>query len=63
MNQGRSRLSGEQVSLEEKDPKTFSSMDEIIEAWRKQFRYLVRHGVISLVTAQEIHKEIGHRPF
>ena len=63
LNQGRSRLSGEQVSLPEKDPKTFASMEEIIEAWKKQFRYLVRHGVISLVTAQEIHREIGHRPF
>ena len=38
LNQGRSRLSGEQVSLEEKDPKTFASMEEILEAWKKQFR-------------------------
>ena len=63
LNQGRSRLSGEQVSVPEKDPKTFTGMDEILEAWKKQFRYLVRQGVISLVTAQEIHKEIGQRPY
>ena len=63
LNEGKSRLSGEQVSVPEKDPKTFGSLDEIIEAWKKQFRYLVKQGVISLVTAQEIHKEIGHRPF
>ena len=63
LNEGKSRLSGEQVSVPEKDPKTFTSIDEIIEAWKNQFRYLVKQGVISLVTAQEIHKESGHRPF
>ena len=63
LNEGKSRLSGKQVSVPEKDPKTFTSYEEIIEAWKKQFRNLVKHGVISLVTAQEIHKEIGHRPF
>ncbi|HCJ08429.1 MAG TPA: formate C-acetyltransferase/glycerol dehydratase family glycyl radical enzyme [Lachnospiraceae bacterium] len=63
LNQGRSRLTGQQVSVTEKDAKTFTSYEEIVEAWKKQFRYLVKHGVISLITAQEIHKEIGHRPF
>ena len=63
LNEGKSRLSGEQVSVPEKDPKTFTSIDEIIEAWKNQFRYLVKQGVISLVTAQEIHRESGHRPF
>ena len=63
LNEGKSRLTGRQVSVAEKDPKTFTSYEEIIEAWKKQFRNLVKHGVISLVTAQEIHKEIGHRPF
>lgn len=63
LNEGKSRLSGQQVSVPEKDPKTFASIEEIIEAWKNQFRYLVKQGVISLVTAQEIHKESGHRPF
>ncbi len=63
LNEGKSRLTGKQVSIPEKDPKTFESYDEIVEAWKKQFRNLVKHGVISLVTAQEIHQEIGHRPF
>lgn len=63
LNEGKSRLTGEQVSLPEKNPESFSSFEEILEAWKKQFRNLIRHGVISLVTAQEIHQEIGHRPF
>lgn len=63
LNEGRSRLSGKQVSISEKDPKTFQSYDDIMAAWKKQFKNLVKHGVISLITAQEIHKEIGQRPF
>ena len=63
LNKGKSRLSGEQVSLPEKDPAEFASMEEIMDAWKKQFRYLVKQGVISLVTAQQIHREIGHRPY
>ena len=63
LNEGISRLTGKMVALPEKDPKTFESYDEILEAWKKQFKNLVKHGVISLITAQEIHKEIGHRPF
>ena len=63
LNEGKSRLTGKQVSVSEKNPKEFESYEEIVEAWKKQFRNLVKHGVISLVTAQEIHKEIGHRPF
>lgn len=63
LNEGKSRLSGELVALPEKDPKTFQSYEEVIEAWCKQFSYMVKHGVVSLVTAQEIHKEKGQRPF
>lgn len=63
LNQEKSRLTGKQVSVEEKDAKTFTSYEELVEAWKKQFRYMVKQGVISLVTAQEIHKETGHRPF
>ncbi len=63
LNEGRSRLTGQQVSLPERDPRTFASYEELLEAWKRQFRNLVRHGVISLVTAQEVHREIGQRPF
>lgn len=63
LNEGRSRLSGELVSLPEKDPVTFTSYNEIIEAWRRQFRYMVRNGVISLNLAQKIHHETRPRPF
>lgn len=63
LNEGKSRLTGEQVALPEKDPKTFASYEEIEEALFKQFSYMVKHGVISLLTAQKIHKEQAPRPF
>ena len=63
LNEGKSRLTGEQVALSEKDPKTFTSYEEVEEAMFKQFSYMVKHGVISLLTAQKIHKEQAPRPF
>ncbi|MCQ2561051.1 MAG: formate C-acetyltransferase/glycerol dehydratase family glycyl radical enzyme [Clostridia bacterium] len=63
LNGGKSRLTGAQVAPQEKDPRTFASYEEIVEAWKKQFSYLVKHGVISLNTAQQIHREQGYRPF
>lgn len=53
----RAALTGEQVALPEKDPKTFTSYEEIEDALFRQFSYMVKHGVISLLTAQKIHKE------
>lgn len=63
LNEGKSRLSGEQVALSEKDPKTFESYEEVEQAVLRQFSYMVKHGVISLLTAQKIHKEQAPRPF
>ena len=63
LNEGKSRLTGKQVSLAEKDPKTFTSYEEVMEAWCKQFRYMVKNGVISLNLAQEIHHDLKPRPF
>ena len=63
LNEGRSRLTGGLVALPEKDPKTFESYEEIEAALLRQFSFMVKHGVISLLTAQKIHKEQAPRPF
>ena len=63
LNEGKSRLSGKKVALDEKDPKTFSSYEEIKAAYFRQFSYMVKHGVISLITAQEINRQKAPRPF
>ena len=63
LNEGKSRLSGELVALSEKDPKTFQNYEEVEQAVLRQFSFMVKHGVISLLTAQKIHKEQAPRPF
>ena len=62
-NEGKSRLSDKKIALDEKDPKTFSTYEEVEEAFYKQFAYLSKQAVISLITAQRLHVEMVPRPF
>ena len=63
LNEGKSRLTGKKIALEEKNPKTFSSYEEVEKAFFKQFSYLIKQSVISLITAQRLHVEMVPRPF
>jgi formate C-acetyltransferase len=63
LNKGFSRLTGKKIGLEEKDPKSFSSYEEIEEAFYKQFSYLIEQSVIATILAQKLHKEMVPRPF
>lgn len=63
LNQGKSRITGQQIGLEEKDPKTFQSYEEVEEAFYKQFANLIEHSVIATLLAQRLHKEMVPRPF
>jgi choline trimethylamine-lyase len=62
-NQGKSRLTKEQMGLDEKDITEFISYEEVKEAFFKQFKYLIKHSVIGTTIAQKIHQEIVPRPF
>ncbi|MGD9568317.1 MAG: formate C-acetyltransferase/glycerol dehydratase family glycyl radical enzyme [Sedimentibacter sp.] len=63
LNQGYSRITGEQIGLDEKNPKTFESYEEVEKAFYKQFDNLIEHSVISSLVAQKLHKELVPRPF
>jgi formate C-acetyltransferase len=63
LNGGCSRLTGEQVSIAEKDAKLFKSYEEVEEAFYKQFDYFIEQSVIATVLAQKLHKEMVPRPF
>ncbi|RDY26996.1 formate C-acetyltransferase/glycerol dehydratase family glycyl radical enzyme [Romboutsia weinsteinii] len=63
INEGKSRLTGEHIGLDEKNICDFDSFEEIKEAFFKQMAYLIRHSVIGTTVAQQIHKEIVPRPF
>ncbi|MDF2948334.1 MAG: dehydrogenase [Sedimentibacter sp.] len=63
LNNGYSRITGEKIGLDEIDPKTFKSYEEVENAFYKQFDNLIEHSVISSLVAQRLHKELVPRPF
>jgi formate C-acetyltransferase len=63
LNKGISRINGEKIGLDEKDPMTFTSYEEVEEAFYKQFDNLITHSITATLVAQKIHKEIVPRPF
>ena len=63
MNSGKSRINGEQIGLEQRDPKTFTSYADIEDAFYKQFDNLMHHSVVATLLAQKLHKEMVPRPF
>ncbi|WP_432403281.1 glycyl radical protein [Wukongibacter sp. M2B1] len=63
INKGRSRLTGEQMGLEEVEVQSFKTFDEVKSAFLKQLAYLIKHSVIATVIAQKIHGEMVPRPF
>lgn len=63
LNRGINRLSGVKMGLDEKDPRTFKSYDEVESAFLKQFDYLIDEAVTATVLAQKLHKEMVPRPF
>lgn len=63
LNRGKSRINGEQIGLEQKDPKTFTSYSDIEDAFYEQFDNLMHHSVVATLLAQKLHKEMVPRPF
>lgn len=63
LNKGVSRITNEIIGLDEKDPKTFKTYDEVKDAFYKQFDYLIQQSIIATLLAQKLHKEMVPRPF
>ena len=63
LNEGRSLLTSEPMGLPEQPAAGFAGYDRVEEAFFRQFDNLCRHTVISLVTAQRLHREMVPRPF
>ncbi len=61
LNGGKSRITGEEMGLVPENP--LSSFEAIKDEYFRQLSNLVRHSVISTVTAQRIHAESVPRPF
>ncbi|AKA69123.1 glycyl radical protein [Clostridium scatologenes] len=63
LNKGVSRITGEKIGMDEKDPSIFKAYEEVEEAFYKQFDNLISHSITATLVAQRIHKEIVPRPF
>ena len=63
LNSGHSRITGEKMGLDERDPKTFESFEEVEKAFYRQFDNLIKHSAIATIAAQKLHKELVPRPF
>jgi len=63
LNQGKCRLSGKQLGPVTKNPENFTSFEEVMEAFRTQIAYFVKHMVISLNAIDMAHGELCTLPF
>lgn len=63
LNEGKSRLTGKSMGLEERPLKCFETYDAIEAAFEAQLAYLVKHSVIGTIAAQKLHSEMVPRPF
>lgn len=63
LNEGKSLMTGEQMGLTEKPAGTFTSYQEVEDAFFRQFKNLCYHSVVLTTTAQRIHQEMVPRPF
>ncbi len=63
LNQGKSRITGEKIGLDEKNSIYFESYEEVENAFYRQFDNLIKHSIITTLLAQKLHREIVPRPF
>ena len=57
LNNGRSRMTGEQISIPTGDPREFKSFDDVWKAFKKQTEYIVQQQIIASIIFLRIHEE------
>lgn len=63
LNQGKSRLTGKQISIGEDHVSSFTSYEDVENAFYKQFDYFIEQSVVATIIAQQLHQEMVPRPF
>lgn len=63
LNQGRSRLTGEQMGLPTKDPREFTSFEELKETFFEQVSHIMKHCAVSTIIEQKLHQKMVPRPY
>ncbi len=63
LNEGKSRLRDELMGLPEVNATGFTSYEAVEKAFYKQFAYLIKQSVTSILICQKLHQEMVPRPF
>ncbi len=63
LNKGIWRLNKEQMGYPTEDPRTFTSFDQVMAAFKKQIEFLVGHHVALGQLARDLHEEMDPDPF
>ncbi len=62
LNDGIDRLTGERIGPSTGDPSLFKSIEDVMEAYRKQVRYFVRLTMVQNNAIQKAHREMFPSP-
>ncbi|MGD8561833.1 MAG: glycyl radical protein [Desulfarculaceae bacterium] len=63
LNNGRSRLTAEQMGLATGDPAKFETFAQFKDAFMRQLKYMLRQVAVTTLVEQEVHLECMPRPF
>ena len=63
LNNGKSRLTGEQLGPETGDPKKFTSFDDVMTAYKKQVDHALKFAVVPKYIIDIAHRELAPVPF
>ncbi|RLE11171.1 glycyl radical protein, partial [Candidatus Aerophobetes bacterium] len=63
LNNGKCLLCGEQVGPETGDPGSFTCIEDVMQAYREQVAYFVKHMIICLNAIDLTHKELVQTPY
>jgi len=63
LNNGKCRICGKQISPKTGDPRAFSSIEDVIKAFKKQMKFFNQHAAICLNVVALLHKKVMPVPF
>ncbi|NLY39532.1 MAG: glycyl radical protein [Firmicutes bacterium] len=63
LNNGVSRLTGQQMGVETGDPRNFSTYEEIWEAYKKQVEAQIKRMILPIILSRELYAEYLPTPF
>ncbi len=63
LNNGKSRITGEQIGVKTGDPRKFKTYDDVVDAYKKQVEYFLQVVVLVRNTDRKLFAEYLPTPF